>query len=414
MSTVNKIIINEKAGTSMIPLLSVMMFLEYFVWGAWYVTMGTYLGKNLQTSDLQIGSAYATMSLAAMLAPFFVGLIADRYFAAQRIFGALHLIGAILLYYMSSIDSFKHFYPILLIYMLLYMPTLSLASAISFRQMADPTKEFPGVRVWGTIGWIVAGLLIGYWFLWESKSMLENTYKMAAIASLALGLFSYILPDTPPLKGKDQTVTVKEILGLDAIGLLKNNSYLIFFIASILLCIPLAFYYNFTNKFLSEVGVENAAGKMTFGQMSEILFMLLIPMFFKRLGVKKMLLVGMAAWVLRYIFFAYGDSGSAFWMLFAGIILHGVCYDFFFVTGQIYTDQLAGEKFKNAAQGLITFATLGVGMFIGSQLISGQVVEHFSTSTTHNWNSIWLVPAGIAAIVLLLFLLLFKEKKLNS
>jgi nucleoside transporter len=402
---------SEHTQNKTILLLSVMMFLEFFIWGAWYVTMGTYLGKNLQADGLQIGSAYATMSIAAMIAPFFVGLVADRYFAAQKIFGLLHLVGAALLFYLSTLDNFASFYPFLLIYMILYMPTLSLANAISFRQMADPTLEFPKVRVWGTIGWIVAGLLIGYWFLWESKDMLVNTYKMAAVAALGLGLFSFILPQTPPLKGRDQTVSVKEILGLDAIALLKKPSYLIFFVSSILLCIPLAFYYNFTNQFLTEAGVINAAGKMTFGQMSEIVFMLLIPVFFTRLGVKKMLLIGMTAWVLRYICFAYGDSGSAFWMFFLGIVLHGICYDFFFVTGQIYTDQLAGEKFKNAAQGLITFATLGVGMFIGSQLISGQVVEHYVTATGHNWTGIWLVPAGIAAGVFLLFLLLFKENK---
>lgn len=407
----NNHITTEHTQNKTILLLSVMMFLEFFIWGAWYVTMGTYLGKNLAANGLQIGSAYATMSIAAMIAPFFVGLVADRYFAAQKIFGILHLAGAGLLYYLTTVDDFSVFYPFLLVYMLLYMPTLSLANAISFRQMADPTKEFPKVRVWGTIGWIVAGLLIGYWFLWESKDLLVNTYKMAAVAALFLGLFSFILPRTPPLKGKDQTVTVKEILGLDAIALLKKPSYLIFFVSSILLCIPLAFYYNFTNQFLTEAGVVNAAGKMTFGQMSEIFFMLLIPVFFSRLGVKKMLLIGMAAWVLRYICFAYGDSGSAFWMLFLGIVLHGVCYDFFFVTGQIYTDQLAGEKFKNAAQGLITFATLGVGMFIGSQLISGQVVEHYVTATGHNWTGIWLVPAGIATGVLVVFLLLFKEDK---
>lgn len=392
-------------------LLSAMMFLEYFVWGAWYVTLGTYLGTTLHTDGQQIGAAYATMSIAAMIAPFFVGLIADRFFAAQKIYSLLHLAGAALLWYLSTIDHFGAFYPVLLIYMLTYMPTLSLANAISFRQMKAPAREFPKVRVWGTIGWIAAGLLIGYWFLWESKGMLVHTFRMASVVALLLGVFGFLLPHTPPLKGRDQAVPLREILGLDAIGLLRNRSYAVFFLSSILLCIPLAFYYNFTNLFLSEAGVSNAAGKMTFGQMSEIAFMLLIPLCFARWGVKKMLLAGMAAWVLRYICFALGDNGTGYWMLFVGILLHGICYDFFFVTGQIYTDQLAGDRFKNAAQGFIAFATLGVGMFIGSQLVSGAVVDHYAWPVGHDWRQIWYVPAGIALAVMIFFILAFQDRQ---
>jgi nucleoside transporter len=388
--------------------LSAMMFLEFFIWGAWFVTMGTYLTKTLHATDVQNGVAYATQSLGAILAPFIIGLIADRYFSAQKILGVLHLIGAALLYYVTTISNFDAFYPILLIYMIIYMPTLALVNSVSFKQMKDPSKEFPPIRVLGTLGWIIAGLTIG-WLGWEHKGSLVLTFQMAAVASLILGLLSFTLPDTPPAK-KGQKTTFADIIGLDSIGLLKNKSYLVFFIASVAICVPLAFYYNFTNPFLNEVGVKAAAGVQSMGQVSELIFMALMPLFFVRLGVKKMLAVGMLAWVLRYIFFAYGDTGSNYWMIIAGIIMHGICYDFFFVTGQIYTDKLAGDRFKSAAQGFITLATYGVGMLIGSY-ISGPIVNSYKISdTAHNWQSIWLIPAGIAAAVLIVFVLFFKDK----
>ena len=392
--------------------LSVMMFLEFFIWGGWFVTMGTYLGKTFPSDkiDFQIGTAYGTQSLGAIIAPFIIGFIADRFFAAQKILGVLHLIGAALLWYVSTVDNFSTFYTIILIYMILYMPTLALVNSVSFRQMNNPSKEFPGVRVLGTIGWIVAGLIIG-WLALEKKGELATTFKMVSIASALLGLFSFTLPNTPPPKAGDKKATISDILGLDAIRLLKNRSYLIFFLASVALCIPLAFYYNFTNQFLNESGVKAAAAKQSMGQMSEVLFMLIMPLLFIRLGVKKMLLLGMIAWVLRYVFFAFGDTGSGYWMLIGGIILHGICYDFFFVTGQIYTDRLAGERFKSAAQGMITLATYGVGMLIGSY-ISGYIVNNnLLADGTHTWKDIWLVPAGIAAVVMLLFLTLFKDPK---
>jgi nucleoside transporter len=289
------------------------------------------------------------------------------------------------------------------------MPTLALVNSISFRQMDDPSKKFPAIRVWGTIGWIIAGLTIG-WLGWEKANTLSLTFKMAAVASGLLGLLSFTLPNTPPLK-KGEKVSVGELLGLDAIRLLKQRSYLLFFLSSVAICIPLAFYYNFTNPFLNEVGMSSAAGKQSLGQMSELLFMLIMPLFFARLGVKKMLALGMLAWVIRYVFFAFGNVDANYWMLIGGIILHGICYDFFFVTGQIYTDSVAGEKFKSAAQGMITLATYGVGMLIGF-LISGPIVDsHLQADGTHNWQSIWLIPAAIALVVLLLFLLLFREGK---
>lgn len=392
--------------------LSIMMFLEFFVWGAWFVTMGTYLGQNLKASGVEIGLAFQTQSIGAILAPFIVGLIADRFFPAQRILGVLHIAGAVLMYLTANADNFATFYPYILIYMILYMPTLALVNSISFRQMQNPEKEFSGVRVLGTIGWIVAGLLIGY-LNWEQAGVLKNTFEMAAIASLILGVYSFTLPHTPPVHAKGEPVTVRDVLGLDALKLLGTRSFLTFFIASVLICIPLAFYYNFTNPFLNEIGMQQAAGKMSMGQMSEFLFLLLMPWFFVRLGVKNMLLIGMGAWALRYLLFAFGDVGSNYWMLILGIILHGVCYDFFFVTGQIYTDNAAGEKVKSSAQGLITLATYGAGMFIG-YIVSGYIVDMYAAGNAHNWQSIWLVPAGIAAVIMVLFLVAFREPKVNK
>jgi nucleoside transporter len=387
--------------------LSTMMFLEFFIWGAWFVTMGTYLGKTLGATGVQNGSAYATQSWGAIIAPFIIGLIADRFFSAQKVLGILHLTGAALLYYITTVPNFEGFFPIIFAYMIVYMPTLALVNSVSFKQMANPSKEFPPIRVFGTLGWIIAGLTIG-WLGWEQSNSLVLTFKMAAIASLVLGLLSFTLPATPPAK-KGQKTSLGDILGLDSLGLLKNKSYLVFFLASVAICIPLAFYYNFTNPFLNEVGMKAAAGVQSLGQVSEFLFMALMPLFFVRLGVKKMLAVGMIAWVLRYIFFAYGDTGSNYWMLIAGIVMHGICYDFFFVTGQIYTDNLAGEKFKSAAQGFITLATYGVGMLIGSY-ISGPIVDHWKVSdTAHNWTTIWLIPAGIAGLVFLIFVIFFKD-----
>ena len=388
--------------------LSVMMFLEFFIWGAWFVTLGTYLLKNLNTTGTQVGTAFLTQSIGAIVAPFIIGLIADRFFSAQKILGVLHLAGAALLWLASTAPDFGAFYPYILTYMILYMPTLALVNSISFRQMQNPQKEFATIRVLGTLGWIVAGLTIG-WLNWEQGGQLELTFRMAGGAAALLGVFSFTLPATPPVK-RAGPITMGELLGLEAIGLLRNRSYLIFFLASVAICVPLSFYYGFTNPFLNEMGMKSAAGVQSLGQVSEVLFMLLIPVFFVRLGVKKMLAIGMLAWVVRYLFFAYGNGDSAYWLLIAGIVVHGICYDFFFVTGQIYTDNLAGEQSKSAAQGFITLATYGVGMLIGS-LLSGQIVDaHQTANNLHDWRTIWLIPAGIAAAVLAVFLLLFKTR----
>jgi nucleoside transporter len=387
--------------------LCIMMFLNFFVWGAWFVTMGTYL-KNTGASDVQVGLAYGTQSLGAIIAPFIIGLIADRYFDAQKILGVLHLAGAGLMYYLSTIPDFSAFYPALLVYMILYMPTLALVNAVSFKQMHNPEKQFSNIRVWGTIGWIVAGLTIG-WLAWEQKANLNNTFLLSSVVSVVMGIFSFTLPNTPPMK-KGEKTTIGEIVGLDALGLLKDRNFLIFFLSSMLICVPLAFYYQETNIFLNEIGVQAAAGKMSLGQMSETIFLFLMPLFFARLGVKKMLLIGMAAWLVRYLCFAYGDTGGGMWLLYTGIILHGICYDFFFVTGQIYTDQRAGDRIRSSAQGMITLATYGVGMFIGFW-VAGMVAEKYAVPGGHDWKSLWLVPAVIATAVLLLFALMFKETK---
>jgi nucleoside transporter len=391
--------------------LSIMMFLEFFIWGAWFVTMGTFLANTFSAKGSQLAMAYETQSLGAIIAPFIIGLIADRYFSAQKILGVLHLLGAGLLYMAGTASDFGAFYPYILMYMILYMPTLALVNSVAFRQLTTNKTAFAWIRVFGTVGWIVAGLVIAF-LSWESENLLQNTFLMAAGAAALLGLFSFTLPDTPPTADKSEKVSVRDILGLDAFGMLKDKRYLIFFIASILICIPLAFYYQHANQYLNEIGMEAAAGKMTFGQMSEVAFMLLLPLFLKKYGIKMTLLVGMVAWVVRYLLFAYGDAGEGTWMLIFGIILHGICYDFFFVSGQIYTDYKAGEKFKSSAQGLITLATYGLGMLIGFRL-AGFITDSNIIEGGHDWNSIWIFPAIFAAVVFVIFLIGFKNEKIE-
>jgi len=385
------------------------MFLQYFVWGAWYVTMGTWLGQTLHFSGEQIGLAAGTTALAAMISPFFVGMVADRFLATEKILAALHVLGGVVLFFASMQTTFGPFYGVLLVYALCYMPTLALSNSLSFRQMRDPGTEFPAIRVLGTIGWIVAGLFIGTLGL-EATAM---PLRLAAGGSVVLGVFCLALPHTPPMPSTNPASGghyVRAILGLDALKLMRDRSFAIFVIGSFLVCIPLQFYYAFANLFLNELNVTNAAGKMTLGQMSEIFFMLVMPWFFRRLGVKNMLLVGMAAWAARYALFAAGNNGALVWMLYGGILLHGVCYDFFFVTGQIYVDQQAPPDLRAAAQGFIAFVTLGVGMFIGSWA-SGRVVDAYAIGARHAWDRIWIVPSAGAFAVLLLFALFFSTSK---
>jgi nucleoside transporter len=396
--------------------LSLMMFLNFFIWGGWFVTLGTYLSNNLNASGIQSGNVFSTQSWGAIIAPFIIGLIADRYINAEKILGVLHILGGLLMYQMYNSSSITVFYPYVLAYMILYMPTLALVNSVSFNQMKDPEKEFSNIRVWGTIGWIVAGLLISYAFHWDTKDnvrqgLLRNTFLMSSIASIALGLFSFTLPKTPPSKSSSDKVNVKDILGLESLTLLKNKNFLIFFISSILICIPLAFYYQNTNDFLTNISVENPTGKMTIGQASEVLFLLALPIFFSRFGFKKTILVGMLAWALRYVLFAFGNAGSLSFMLLVGIALHGVCYDFFFVSGQIYTNSKAGERYKSAAQGLITLATYGVGMLLGF-MIAGKITDVYKLADhEYDYKMVWLIPAAIAFAVMIIFMLLFNDDK---
>lgn len=403
-------------GTNIRIQLSLMMFLEFFIWGSWFVTLGIYLPNTLDSNGSQIALAYSTQSWGAILSPFIIGLIADRFFNAERILGSVHLVGAILMFMLYRANSFEGFFPYLLVYMILYMSTLALVNSVSFGQMKDPAKEFSFVRVFGTAGWITAGLLISL-LNWDSQGgisegLLRNTFLMAAVSSAILGLFSFTLPKTPPKASSSKKVSLKELLGLDALALLKDRNFLVFFLASVFICVPLAFYYQHAGQFLGEIGVSNPAGKMTVGQVSEVLFLLLLPYFFKRFGFKMTILVAMLAWGLRYLFFAFASNGDMPFVLLLGIALHGICYDFFFVSGQIYTDSKAGTAFKSSAQGLITLATYGVGMLIGFW-IAGIITDNYLvTENVHDWRSIWYYPASFAFIVMILYLILFKNEKI--
>jgi nucleoside transporter len=388
--------------------LSFMMFLNYVIWGAWYVTLGAYLTITLKFSGTQAGAVFGTTALACMISPFFVGLVADRFFASQRVLAVLHLLGAVLLYFVTKATSFPAVYALLFAYCLCYFPTIALTNSLTLQHLKDAGRDFPLIRVFGTLGWIAIGVLVGHLGV-ETSTV---PFLLAAGASVLMSLFSLTLPHTPP-PSKSQSITVRTVLGLDALVMLKRSSYAVFAVASILACIPLTFYFSFTNAYLNDLHVQNAAGKMALGQVSEVGMMLLMPFILRRVTVKSILIMGLVAWTVRYMLLAYGNPGSGVWMFYVAILLHGICYDFFFMTGQLYTDQEAPPKLRSAAQGLITFLTYGVGMLVGS-LISGRAVDYFShvsgSVVTRNWQGFWMSSALSAFLVLLLIAVFFRSR----
>ncbi|MCB0611052.1 MAG: MFS transporter [Lewinella sp.] len=394
--------------------LSLMMFLQFCVWGAWYGQMSKYMTNQLAASGDQVGRAYAVFSIATIAAPFFIGMLADRFFSAQRVLGVLNLLGAATLFWLIQVKDPGMFIWVMLLYSLTFAPTIALTSSIAMQNMANPEKNFPSVRVFGTIAWIFITNLVGLMNVGDTAGI----FQISMISAAAIGVFSFFLPDTPPTaKGP---ATFAQIIGKDAFVLFKDRSFAIFFLSSIAICIPLSFYYTWANPSLTDSYIAafpdqdpttfKIENMMSLGQVAEVVFMLLLPFAFKRYGVKNILIFGLLAWILRFIFFGVGDAGSSAWMLYTAILLHGICYDFFFVTGMIYTDQKAGPRIKSQAQGLITLATYGVGMFIGS-ILAGWAKDYYTTGGTTNWLGLWMAPAAIAGVVLVLFLLLFRDRK---
>jgi nucleoside transporter len=399
--------------------LSVMMFLQFFIWGAWYTTIAVYMTN--QGMGTLTHWPYTVNPIAAIAAPFFVGLVADRFFATERVFGILHLLGGVLLLVAPQTSGNPTlFIVMLLLYNLCYMPTIALSNSLAFHNIADQEKQFPRIRVWGTIGWIIAGLFISFGLgALVSGVRPEQTalpLYTAGIGSLLLAAFSLTLPHTPP-PARGQVVSARSVIGLDALKQLGSRPFYVFIVSALLLCIPLAAYYNFTQLYLEAAGVKNIAATQTLGQMSETLFMFAMPFFFARLGVKRMLLAGMAAWVLRYVLFALGAPDAVYWMIALGILLHGVCYDFFFVTGMIYVDKKSTSAIRGQAQGFFVFVTYGVGMLIGAQ-VAGNVYNRFLAGATaltlEQWASFWLLPAGFAAVVLIFFGLAFHDREAEA
>jgi len=389
--------------------LSVMMFLQFFIWGAWYVTVGIFMGENGMGADTHW--AYTVGPLAAVISPFFLGMIADRYFDVEKVLGVMHLLGGVAILaapFMSGSPTV--FILLLALHMLCYMPTIGLTNTLAFHNITDQEKQFPLIRVFGTLGWIAAGVLVSLGLNAETSAI---PFYVAGGASILMGFFSFTLPHTPPPAAGSGSVTAREILGLDALAKLRSRSFNVFILSSFLICIPLATYYNFAPIFANDVELTNVAFKMSFGQMSEVLFMVLMPFFFRRLGVKWMLVVGMGAWVLRYALFALAAPAGTVWMIMFGIILHGICYDFFFVTGQIYVDKKSTADIRGQAQGLLVLITLGLGMLIGAQ-VSGWLNNWFKDGaevlSAADWQAFWWIPAAFAGAIMLFFTFTFKDE----
>lgn len=429
---------SDERAPAVMTRLGVMMFLEFFVWGAWAVPMGKYLatlfsteGRSKAAVDMIIGQAYSTSAIAAIIAPLFVGLVADRFLPGQMVLGGLHLLNAGLLFATASATDPASFYWLLLASGLCYMPTLALVNSVSFDHLSAPQKQFPLVRVWGTIGWIAAGITVGSLLprlmagglptgieslvlgdtVGNDAGKTNLPFLVAAVVSALLGLYAFTLPSSPP-KGQGEPVSIARLLGLDAVGLLKAPAFATFAAASFLICIPLAVYYSKANEYISAMKIQETLGLgsetvMTFGQMSEIGFMLLMPLFLARYGVKTMLLGGMLAWVVRYLLFAYG-AGSA-WMLVAGVLLHGICYDFFFVTGQLYTDHVAPKSMRASAQGLIALLTYGAGMYVGNLVFPAVAGQLATSADEYPWKPFWITFAIAAAAVMVGFAIAFRD-----
>ena len=394
--------------------LSVMMFLEFFVWGAWYTTVAVFMA-NAGMEHLTHWP-YTVNPIAAIAAPFFLGFVADRFFPTERVLGVLHILGGLtMLAVPGAAREPALFIGLLLLFNLFFMPTLGLSNSLAFTHIRDQEKEFPRIRVFGTVGWIVAGLFVSFILSRFVDGPAEATalpLYTTAVASLVLGLYSFTLPHTPP-QGAGGRATFRGISGIDALSALGSRSFYVFVLCAFLLSIPLAAYYNFTQLYLGAVGVRQIAATQTLGQVSEVAFMLLMPFFFRRLGIKWMLLVGMAAWVLRYALFAMGAPDAVVWMVIVGILLHGICYDFFFVTGQIYVDKKSTPAIRAQAQGFLVLITYGVGMLIGAQ-VAGAVYNSFlrggaETLSLAQWREFWWIPAGFSLGVALLFALLFRD-----
>lgn len=405
-----------------------MMFLQFFIWGVWYVPMWAYLGTLGIDTSLR-GTAYAATGLGAIFSPILVGMIADRFFAIQKVYGCLHILGGIALIMIGNAETWDLFYPLLLIHLFCYMPTLALANSLCFRNMKDPQKEFPPIRTLGTIGWVASGILVGSSFFlndafkmswpvflggdsppeeWNSIALTSKPFIIGAWVSFALGLYAFFLPNTPPIL-TGRKISLGDFFGLRALALLKERSFSVFIFCSFMLCIPLSFYFQSANGFLKEMGIANSEGVMTLGQISEILFLFLVPWFFRKLGVKKMLMIGMSFWVIRYLLFSQSNPGTEVF-LFLGVLVHGICYDFFFVTGQLYVDRVAPREIRSSAQGFIAFVTLGVGMFVGG-ILNGWWNQKHSVEGRLDWPSVWMFPAVMAGVVLVVFSFAFVEKK---
>jgi nucleoside transporter len=385
--------------------LAIMVFLHYFVWSCWYNTMAVYLGK-LNFTGTQIGLAYGTTAIGALVSPFLIGVIADRYVPAQRLLGVLHLLGAGLLWWISQQTTFSVFYPSLIVYTLTYMAGHGLINTITLAHAPNPAKWFPIVMAAASAGWIAAANVVNFAKLADNNGM----FTLACGVAVAIALYSFTLPNTPP-KGDAGPVSAGKLLGLDALKLFKDRSFAIFMVCSFLICIPLSFYFTWTGAFLSEMNVADYTSKMTLGQLSEVGFLLLLPILLPILGAKRIMILGMAAWAARFALFAYfHEQPTATWMVLGGILLHGMCYDFIFVMGRMYVDKAAGDSLRASAQGLHAVFTLGAGMFVGSWL-SGVVAQSYTNAqNVHDWKAIWLVPAIMSAALIPVFLALFRER----